>query len=224
MYYHAVTKHGSIKYAWITLLTIFLGACSGSGGPGADPFSQGGLAVGPIRVTITTPAVGGTLETPDETVTLAGTADSNTEVVSVSWTNDQGGEGEASGGETWNTGTIPLEIGENTITISAKNRAGETGSRTVMIIREGEAGSVTLTLTAPTTREDGTPLTDLAGYYIRYGRMSEIYDEEIKIENPGVVTYVVESLSSGTWYFVASAYDSTGLESNLSNEVSRKVP
>jgi hypothetical protein len=94
----------------------------------------------------------------------------------------------------------------------------------VVIIREGGAsGSVTLSWAAPTTREDGTPLTDLAGYYIRYGRMSKIYDEEIKIENPGIVTYVVESLHPGKWYFVASAYDSSGQESDLSNEVKYKV-
>jgi hypothetical protein len=219
MHYYPVAKDAPIKdapikHASITILTIVLAACSGSGGSGADPFRQG------PEITITTPAVGGTLETPDETVTLAGTAESSASVVSVSWTNDRGGEGEASGGESWKTEAIALEIGENTITITATDSAGGTASRAVVIVREGDGtGSVTLSWTAPTTREDGTPLTDLSGYYIRYGRMSETYDLEIKIENPGVVTYVVEPLSPGTWYFVIMAYDSNGLESNPSNEI-----
>jgi hypothetical protein len=214
MYSHPVTRHAPIKYALITILTIVLAGCLGSGGSGAEA----------IRVTITAPAVGATLETPDETVTLTGTAESNAEVVSVSWKNDRGGEGDASGGEFWKTGTIPLKMGENSITITAKDSAGETASRIVVIVREGGgSGSVTLSWTAPTTREDGTPLTDLAGYYIRYGRMSKIYDEQIKIENPGIVTYVVEDLRPGKWYFVASAYDSSGQESNLSNQVKYKV-
>ena len=227
MYFHPVPKHALIKLASITVLTIFLAACSGSGGEsGADLYAAGpgSEAEGPIEITITTPAVGGTLETPDEDVALAGTAESDAEVVSVSWTNDQGGEGEASGSESWRTGTIPLVVGENRITITAKDSIGATGSRTVTIVRESNGtGSVTLSWTAPTSREDGSPLTDLAGYYIRYGRMSEVYDEEIKIENPGVVTYVIESLRPGNWYFVASAYDSSGLESNHSNEVKRRI-
>lgn len=218
MYYHPVPERALIKHAVLTLLALFLAACSGSGGSGADVFGQGGAE--PIQVTITTPAAGGTMETPDDEVSLSGTAESNADVISVSWSNDQGGEGEASGSESWETGTIPLVIGENRITITATDSAGETVSRTVTIIRESAGtASVTLSWTAPTTREDGTPLTDLAGYYIRYGRMSKTYDEEIKIENPGVVTYVVEPLRPGNWYFVASAYDSSGLESNQSNEV-----
>jgi hypothetical protein len=214
MYSHPVTRHAPIKHALITILTIVLAGCLGSGGSGAEA----------ISVTITAPAVGATLETPDATVTLTGTAESNAEVVSVSWKNNRGGEGDASGGDFWKTGTIPLKMGENSITITAKDSAGETASRTVVIVREGGgSGSVTLSWTAPTTREDGTPLTDLAGYYIRYGRMSKIYDEQIKIENPGIVTYVVEPLRPGVWYFVASAYDSSGQESNLSNQVKYKV-
>jgi hypothetical protein len=91
-------------------------------------------------------------------------------------------------------------------------------------VRESdEKASTTLSWTAPAFREDGTPLTDLAGYRLKYGRLSGIYDYEIDIDNPGIVTYVVENLDLGTWYFVASAYDSNNIESHISNQVTRTL-
>lgn len=215
---------GLTKCSLIVILALSLHACPGSGsGSGPNPLVESGDDA--LTVTVTSPAAGSTLETPDETVALAGTAAGGAEIVSVSWASDKGGEGAATGGESWETDAIPLEVGENNITITAQDSTGATASETILIKREADMmSSVTLNWEAPTTREDGTPLTDLAGYTIHYGRMSETYDYEIKIENPGVLSYVVEQLSSGTWYFVASAYDSAGLESNLSNEVSKEIP
>lgn len=165
------------------------------------------------------------METPDTAVILEGTADSTTDIVSISWVNDRGGEGGASGTASWKSDSIPLQPGENKITITAKDRSGATASVTVVINKDsGASGSVTLSWEAPTTREDGTPLTNLAGFRIQYGRMSKIYDYEIDIDNPGLQTYVVENLKPGKWYFAAIAYDSNGLESNLSSQVSRVVP
>jgi hypothetical protein len=222
MKYHVIAKS-----VLTTILALVLCACSGSGS-GPNPFDESADdgTDGPVSVTITSPAAGGTLETPDDTVSLAGTADSSSAaIVSVSWQSDKAGEGTASGSEAWETDAIPLQLGENTITITAEDSAGQTASRTVVIKREGDmAGTVTLSWTAPTLREDESALTGLAGYYIRYGRMSEIYDYEIKVENPGIVSYVVENLSPGTWYFVVSAYDGTGLVSDHSNEITMDVP
>ena len=76
---------------------------------------------------------------------------------------------------------------------------------------------------APTARTDGSPLTNLAGYIVFYGRMSGIYDYQIDISNPGILTYVVENLVSGDWYFALTAYDSQGIESDRSNEVLREI-
>jgi hypothetical protein len=218
MKYNAATR-----YILITLCALALGACSGSG-----PGNQLGVgphgSEGPVSLTITSPAVGDEMETPDDSVVLEGTADSDNEIVSVSWVSNRGGQGEASGSTTWTTAGIPLQPGENSITITAEDSSGATATRTVVIVRESEGtGSVTLSWTAPTTREDGTPLTDLAGFRIQYGRMSGIYDYEIRIDNPGVLTYVVEGLQPGTWYFVLSAFDSSGIESNFSNEVEKEV-
>jgi hypothetical protein len=81
-------------------------------------------------------------------------------------------------------------------------------------VQAGTTGSVTLSWTVPTTRTDGTPLATLAGFRIYYGPAAGSYPNKISVPNPGVTTYVVDNLASGTWYFVATAYDANGLESD----------
>ncbi|MFQ6005670.1 MAG: putative Ig domain-containing protein [Woeseia sp.] len=82
-------------------------------------------------------------------------------------------------------------------------------------------GTATLLWTAPTQRTDNTPLTNLAGFNIYYGQTSGNYANLIAVTNPGITTYVVDNLSAGTWYFVVTAFDANGLESNPSNEGSK---
>jgi len=53
--------------------------------------------------------------------------------------------------------------------------------------------------------------------------MSSIYDYQIDINNPGSLTYLIENLVSGDWYFALAADDSQGLESDHSNEAIRKI-
>ena len=77
-------------------------------------------------------------------------------------------------------------------------------------------GNATLSWTAPTENMDGSALTDLVGYKLYYGVREGEYTEEIQIENPGIVTYVVENLSPNTYYFVATAYNVSGVESPFS--------
>ena len=79
-------------------------------------------------------------------------------------------------------------------------------------------GSTTLTWIAPTERIDNTPLTNLAGFNVYYGQASGDYGNKIALNNPGIATYVVDNLSFGTWYFVVTANDTNGLESNPSGE------
>jgi hypothetical protein len=78
--------------------------------------------------------------------------------------------------------------------------------------------STTLNWTAPTLNEDGSTLTDLAGYKIYYGRSPGSYTNEITIDNPSVTTYLVDNLTPDTYYFVATAVDVVGTESRYSGE------
>ncbi len=90
-------------------------------------------------------------------------------------------------------------------------------------VQQVAMGSATLSWQPPTTRTDGSPLTNLAGYRIRYGTASGSYPNLIDIPNGGLTSAVVENLSAATWYFVASAYDTTGAESNYSSQVSKTI-
>ena len=84
-------------------------------------------------------------------------------------------------------------------------------------------GTATLTWDAPTQRTDNTVLTDLAGYEIHFGQSPRSYSNRITVKNPGITTYMVDNLSSGTWYFAVSAFDSSGQKSNVSGEGQKTV-
>ncbi|WP_405240811.1 putative Ig domain-containing protein [Lentisalinibacter orientalis] len=84
-------------------------------------------------------------------------------------------------------------------------------------------GSVTLSWTPPAENTDGSALTDLAGYKIYYGTSSGNYGNSVTIDNPGLTTYVVDNLSPNTYYFSATAFNSTGIESDFSGEAVKSV-
>jgi hypothetical protein len=84
-------------------------------------------------------------------------------------------------------------------------------------------GSTTLSWSAPTQNEDGSTLTDLAGYKIYYGRASGDYSNEIRIDNPSVTTYLVDNLSPDTYFFAATALNSAGIESRFSGEAVKTI-
>jgi hypothetical protein len=75
-------------------------------------------------------------------------------------------------------------------------------------------GTAELTWVAPTLRSDGSPLTNLAGYRVYYGRAANRYTNTVDL-NVGVSTHVVDNLAAGTWYFAVSAIDARGAESAL---------
>ena len=90
-------------------------------------------------------------------------------------------------------------------------------------VEQASLGSVTLSWMPPTQRIDGTPLVNLAGYRIRYGTAPGSYTSQLQIPNPGITSCVIENLPPGTYYFVAIAYDSVGLESAPSAAVSKTI-
>jgi hypothetical protein len=84
-------------------------------------------------------------------------------------------------------------------------------------------GSVTLDWTPPTSNTDGTSLSNLGSYRIRYGTSANSLNQSISISNPSISSYVVENLAGGTWYFSVIAVNASGTESVASNPVSATV-
>jgi hypothetical protein len=78
------------------------------------------------------------------------------------------------------------------------------------------AGSVTLTWIPSTD-------TNVVGYNVYYGGTSGDYTNKISTAN--TTNTVVSGLTQGvTYYFVVTAYDSSGLESPFSNQASYAIP
>ncbi len=78
--------------------------------------------------------------------------------------------------------------------------------------------SVTLSWLPPQENQDGTALFDLRGYKIRYGQSPDDLSNVIDISSPGISTYVVDSLSAGTYYFSLTAYNQNLVESQPPTE------
>jgi Fibronectin type III domain len=89
----------------------------------------------------------------------------------------------------------------------------------VEVVQVG-TNSIMISWLAPTENEDGTPLTNLAGYRIRYGQQTGAYTSVVNVTNPGLASYVINGLAAGTYYLVLSAVNTNGGESANSNEAS----
>ena len=85
-------------------------------------------------------------------------------------------------------------------------------------------GSATLTWLPPTQNDDGSVLTDLAGFRVYWGTSQGNYPNSVTLDNPGLTTYVVENLVPGTYYFVTTALNASGVESGFSNVASKTIP
>jgi hypothetical protein len=90
-------------------------------------------------------------------------------------------------------------------------------------VSRDELGSVTLEWLPPQSNEDGSYADDLAGYVIYWGTEPGNYDEQVRIENVGLTAYVVDGLRPATYFFAATVFNSSGVESGYSNEVERSV-
>jgi hypothetical protein len=83
-----------------------------------------------------------------------------------------------------------------------------------------EPQSITLAWDAPTENTDGSAITNLQGYEILYGTSASALTQKISISTTGQQNYVVENLSSGTWYFEVVAINAAGVQSGPSSLVS----
>lgn len=74
----------------------------------------------------------------------------------------------------------------------------------------------------PTTKADGSTLSNLAGYRLYWGTTSGKYTQTVQINNPQARSHVL-ALNPDTYYFAFVSVDSSGAESTFSNELSKVV-
>jgi hypothetical protein len=142
------------------------------------------------------------------------------------------GVGSTSGATTSGTGTTSstppqtaTDAGSTTTSGSSTTTPPATSSTTTPPPASTTTSSTVVTLgwVAPTQNSNGTPITDLAGYNIHYGTVSQDYTQVVSITNPSLSRYVLDSLASGTYYFAISSYNSQGVESPLSGEITASL-
>jgi len=86
-------------------------------------------------------------------------------------------------------------------------------------------GTATVSWMPPTANTNGSTLTNLAGYKVHYGTSASNLNQTIQVANPGSTNYVLTNLTSGArWYFGVTSYTSKGVESSVSNIVSKAIP
>ena len=101
---------------------------------------------------------------------------------------------------------------------------GDSGSSSsgVDVERTGK-GTALVSWAPPTDNTDNSTLIDLAGFKIYYGTFPGEYDQTITINNPGMSSYLVENLASSDWFFVMTAFNTSGIESAYSAEVYKEI-
>jgi uncharacterized protein YfaP (DUF2135 family) len=82
-------------------------------------------------------------------------------------------------------------------------------------------GHVSLAWDAPTTYVDGTPITGPIGFKVYFGTASGAYTQVVDVQT--ATSWSINTLTHGTWYFDVTCYDSNGIESDFSNEVSTTI-
>lgn len=138
-----------------------------------------------------------------------------------SWASLNPSTGEISGTPTSSnvgvTGDITVSASDGSVTTSlAPFKVKVTAPAAV-------TGSATLSWTVPTLNTNGTPVTDLAGYHIHYGTTPDGLDKVIDVPGATTTEYEISNLSSGTYYFAVTAYNSMGIDSADSNEGSKTI-
>jgi hypothetical protein len=104
-------------------------------------------------VTIAAPTSATTYATTSATATLSGTASDNVAVTQVSWVNDRGGSGTATGTTNWSTAAITLQTGSNVLTMTSRDAAGNTGSDVLTVTRNvaADTSAPSVTVAGPTS-------------------------------------------------------------------------
>ncbi len=231
----SVSRSGLIAAA---SLSVLLAACGGGGGSGTSADTGSGSAQAPTGGSSTqTPtgsgtASGGSAPVANAKPTITGTpttavaanstytfqptaSDPDGDVLTFSiqnpppWASFDAATGKLTG--TPGAGNVGAY---DNIAISVTDGAADASLSAFSINVEAMGNkSVELSWQAPTQNEDGSPLTDLAGFKVYWGTSPGNYPNTVTVDNPSVLTYVLSNLVPNTYYFVATAVNSQGEES-----------
>ena len=134
-----------------------------------------------------------------------------------------GGAGSSSSGNVVASGSSSSSSSSSGSGTSSGATASNSGSSSSSGSTTSASSSITLAWDAPTENTNGSALTNLAGFQILYGTSSTSLTQKISINSVGILSYVVENLTPGTWYFEVVAVNSAGEVSGPSTVVSATI-
>lgn len=102
----------------------------------------------PATLTITIASPAASFSTTASTVSISGLAAGGSGTLRVTWVDDRGGSGIASGAASWTVSPVTLAAGANYITVTVTDGIGSTAAKTVLVTR-----------TTATQQADTTPPT-----------------------------------------------------------------
>lgn len=216
----APLHRGATRLGWIFVSAILLGGCGGDSSGNSNPSDAGGNR----RPVLSGTAPGSVVATQAYSFTPQATdADGDTLTFAISnqpaWARFDPATGKLSGTPSLaDTGTYA------NISISASDGLSRStiAAFSITVVASG-TGTATISWVPPTENTDGTTLTDLAGYRIRYGTDASNLDQVIVIDNPGLTSYMIENLGPARWYFGVTSVTIDGAESTLSNLASKVI-
>ena len=230
----SVAAGGSVVLTWSATNA---GSCSASGGWSGSRSASGRQTIGPINQTTTytlscsgdgggvvrqvTVQVGGSGVTVNLSAAPAAVAAGNN--TTLNWTATGASSCTASGGwsgarSTSGSFTVGPIDASTTYHLNCTGASGDgVGMVTVQVVDK------TLRWQAPSRNVDGSPLNDLAGYVIYWGRESRAYSDSFTINSPDVTEWEA-TMEAGEYYFAMTAFDSQNNESGYSNEVLKSIP
>ncbi len=123
-----------------------------SGGYVLTQPSTGGYQIGYVTilntaVSIMSPTTASTYTNNSGNINLGGTANDNLGIAQVTWSNNRGGSGTASGTTAWTASGISLQIGTNVITVTAYDSVSNTAQAFLTVIYPPDTAPPTLSIT-----------------------------------------------------------------------------
>lgn len=124
------------------------------------------------------------------------------------------------------TGTpAASDVGEYeaiTITVADATHRAATSPFSISVIGAA-TGVATLKWETPPVKVDGSPLDDLAGYRIVYGRTADDLDHSVFVQDPAQTSFEFTTLEKGIWYFAVIGVSANGLEGPASTPMMKSI-
>jgi hypothetical protein len=110
-------------------------------------------------ITIQKPTTNATITSNTATIALSGTASDNVSVTRVTWSNNRGGSGTATGTTNWSVTGILLQPGDNVLTVTAFDAVGNTKTDVLTVTFTDPLRVASLTADRPAPQPVGTTVT-----------------------------------------------------------------